>query len=260
MPSPTARPSCPIAGTYDDVNRLCLEVADETGWGFVNINLRPFYAEGSKTLAYEIAEALGWRSPDVIVGPIAIGRDVHAGRPRLRGARRRSGSSSAGPSASSAARRPAAPRSRPPSAGGTDVIAGPRARTRSSARWRSATRPTGATPSSSRATSGGSIEAIQDARHRRCDPRRRATRGHLPRDGRRRDAGRGRRRPATRRHPRRRRGRRAPHRQRPQDPGRARLSGCRRRRGAGPARPARPGPGHPAQPVAPSKRGSRAAS
>jgi threonine synthase len=63
----------PIDGTYDDVNRLCLEVADETGWGFVNINLRPFYAEGSKTLAYEIAEALGWRSPDVLVGPVASG-------------------------------------------------------------------------------------------------------------------------------------------------------------------------------------------
>lgn len=63
----------PIDGTYDDVNRLCLEVADETGWGFVNVNLRPFYAEGSKTLAYEIAESLGWRSPDVVVGPIASG-------------------------------------------------------------------------------------------------------------------------------------------------------------------------------------------
>ena len=63
----------PIAGTYDDVNRLCLEVADETGWGFVNINLRPFYAEGSKTLAYEIAEQLGWRSPDVVVAPVASG-------------------------------------------------------------------------------------------------------------------------------------------------------------------------------------------
>ena len=63
----------PIDGTYDDVNRLCLEIADETGWGFVNINLRPFYAEGSKTLAYEIAETLGWRSPDVVVAPVASG-------------------------------------------------------------------------------------------------------------------------------------------------------------------------------------------
>ena len=63
----------PIAGTYDDVNRLCLEIADETGWGFVNVNLRPFYAEGSKTLAFEIAEQLGWRTPDVVVAPIASG-------------------------------------------------------------------------------------------------------------------------------------------------------------------------------------------
>ncbi len=63
----------PIQGTYDDVNRLCLEIADERGWGFVNVNLRPFYAEGSKTLAYEIAETLGWRLPDVIVAPVASG-------------------------------------------------------------------------------------------------------------------------------------------------------------------------------------------
>jgi threonine synthase len=63
----------PIEGTYDQVNRLCLEIADETGWGFVNINLRPFYAEGSKTLAFEIAEGLGWRTPDVVVAPIASG-------------------------------------------------------------------------------------------------------------------------------------------------------------------------------------------
>lgn len=63
----------PIDGTYDDVNRLCLQVADETGWGFVNVNLRPFYAEGSKTLAFEIAEGLGWRTPDVVVAPIASG-------------------------------------------------------------------------------------------------------------------------------------------------------------------------------------------
>jgi threonine synthase len=63
----------PVEGTYDDVNRLCLELADETGWGFVNVNLRPFYAEGSKTLAFELAEQLGWRTPDVVVAPIASG-------------------------------------------------------------------------------------------------------------------------------------------------------------------------------------------
>ena len=63
----------PIDGTYDDVNRLCIEIADELPWGFVNVNLRPYYAEGSKTLAFEIAEGLGWQTPDVIVAPIASG-------------------------------------------------------------------------------------------------------------------------------------------------------------------------------------------
>src|SRR5262245_3382862 len=62
-----------VDGTYDGINRLGLEIADEEGWGFVNVNLRPFYAEGSKTLAFEIAEQLGWRLPDVVVGPIASG-------------------------------------------------------------------------------------------------------------------------------------------------------------------------------------------
>jgi threonine synthase len=62
-----------VRGTYDDVNRLCSEIAGKYGWGFVNVNLRPFYAEGSKTLAFEVAEGLGWRSPDVIVAPIASG-------------------------------------------------------------------------------------------------------------------------------------------------------------------------------------------
>ena len=63
----------PVDGTYDEVNRLSMEVADELGWGFVNVNLRPYYAEGSKTLAFEIAEQLGWRLPDVVVAPIASG-------------------------------------------------------------------------------------------------------------------------------------------------------------------------------------------
>ncbi len=63
----------PIEGTYDDVNRLCLELTDEENWAFVNVNLRPFYAEGSRTLAFEIAEGLGWRAPDVVVAPIASG-------------------------------------------------------------------------------------------------------------------------------------------------------------------------------------------
>jgi threonine synthase len=60
-----------VDGNYDDVNRLCSEVADLYPWAFVNINLRPYYSEGSKTLAFEVAEQLGWRLPDAVVVPIA---------------------------------------------------------------------------------------------------------------------------------------------------------------------------------------------
>ncbi len=62
-----------IDGNYDHVNRLCTLIADEYKWGFVNVNLRPYYAEGSKTVGYEIAEQLGWRLPDNIVCPMAGG-------------------------------------------------------------------------------------------------------------------------------------------------------------------------------------------
>ena len=62
-----------VEGTYDEVNRLCSEVADKYGWAFVNINIRPYYAEGSKTFGYEIAEQLGWRAPDHIIVPAAGG-------------------------------------------------------------------------------------------------------------------------------------------------------------------------------------------
>jgi len=62
-----------VQGNYDQVNRLCCEVANSHGWGFVNINLRPYYSEGSKTLGYEVAEQLGWQLPDHIVAPLASG-------------------------------------------------------------------------------------------------------------------------------------------------------------------------------------------
>jgi threonine synthase len=62
-----------VEGSYDDVNRLCTELAQERSWAFVNVNIRPYYAEGSKTLAYETAEQLGWRLPDAVVSPIASG-------------------------------------------------------------------------------------------------------------------------------------------------------------------------------------------
>jgi threonine synthase len=62
-----------VRGTYDDVNRLCTELSAERDWAFVNVNVRPYYAEGSKTLAYEIAEGLGFELPDRVVAPIASG-------------------------------------------------------------------------------------------------------------------------------------------------------------------------------------------
>lgn len=62
-----------VRGTYDDVNRLCTQIADRLGWGFANINLRSYYAEGAKTMGFEIAEQLGWRFPRHIVSPVAGG-------------------------------------------------------------------------------------------------------------------------------------------------------------------------------------------
>lgn len=62
-----------VDGSYDDVNRLCTELAADRNWAFVNINVRPYYAEGSRTLAYEVAEQLGWRAPDHCVVPMASG-------------------------------------------------------------------------------------------------------------------------------------------------------------------------------------------
>jgi threonine synthase len=62
-----------VEGNYDDVNRLCSEIAGEYPWAFVNINIRPYYAEGSKSLAFETAEQMGWRAPDQVVVPVASG-------------------------------------------------------------------------------------------------------------------------------------------------------------------------------------------
>jgi threonine synthase len=62
-----------VRGTYDDVNRLCTQLSETRGWAFLNVNLRPYYAEGSKTLAYETVEQLGWSLPDRVVCPIASG-------------------------------------------------------------------------------------------------------------------------------------------------------------------------------------------
>lgn len=75
-----------VEGTYDEVNRLCAEIADEYRWAFVNVNLRPYYAEGGKTLGFEVAEQLGWRAPDHIVVPVASGSllvKIHKGLQEL---------------------------------------------------------------------------------------------------------------------------------------------------------------------------------
>jgi threonine synthase len=71
-----------VEGTYDDVNRLCLEIGDEHRWGIANVNLRPYYSEGAKTLAYEVAEQLGWRAPDRVIVPVGSGNmfvKIHKG-------------------------------------------------------------------------------------------------------------------------------------------------------------------------------------
>lgn len=62
-----------VDGTYDDVNRLCAELAGRHPWAFVNLNVRPYYAEGSKTIGFEVVEQLGWRYPDAVVVPVASG-------------------------------------------------------------------------------------------------------------------------------------------------------------------------------------------
>ena len=75
-----------VRGNYDDVNRLCTEVAERHPWGFVNVNLRPFYGEGSKTFGYEIAEQLGWRAPAAVIVPMAGGSlitKIHKGLKEL---------------------------------------------------------------------------------------------------------------------------------------------------------------------------------
>ena len=75
-----------VNGSYDDVNRLCSELADSRQWAFVNINVRPYYAEGSRTLGFEIVEQLGWRKPEQCIAPMASGSlftKIHKGMQEL---------------------------------------------------------------------------------------------------------------------------------------------------------------------------------
>ena len=101
-----------VDGNYDDVNRLASEIAgEEEGWAFVNVNVRPYYAEGSKTLGYEIAEQLGWRLPDQVVIPVASGLAADQDRQGVPGADRPRPGRGQALQGSSAPRRPAARRS-----------------------------------------------------------------------------------------------------------------------------------------------------
>ena len=148
-----------VRGNYDDVNRLCTELSGEHDWAFVNINMRPYYAEGSKTLAFETAEQLGLELPDRVVAPIASGslftkiargfeEWIEVG---LLGASCRP---STAPRPPGARRWPA--RSRP-----ARTSAARSSRTRSPSHWRSATRPTVRTLELARRTDG-SIESVTD--------------------------------------------------------------------------------------------------
>ena len=147
-------------GTYDDCSRLSVELSFELDWAFVNVELRADYAEGSKTLAFEIAEQLGWELPDAVVAPIASGAmysKVHQGFGELlqlglvEGARPRIfGGQAEG----------CAPVAHAFADGGAKVK--PVGRTRSRARSRSAPRPTATSPSPPRSASGGSIYAIPE--------------------------------------------------------------------------------------------------
>ena len=150
-----------MRGNYDDVNRLCTQLAETRPWAFVNVNLRPYYAEGSKTLAYETVEQLGWELPDRVVCPIAsgslftkLGRGfqewldlglVEGEQPVFNGAQARG----LQPGRDRLRRR-------------LGRLQAAEARRRSPRAWRSATRPTGPTRSSRRAAPAAAIDSVTD--------------------------------------------------------------------------------------------------
>ena len=173
-----------VQGNYDEVNRLCIEVSGERpGWAFVNINVRPYYAEGSKTLAFETVEQLGWELPDRVVGADRLRLAVHEDRARVPGVHRRRAGERRHADDERRAGRGLLAGGQAYAAGTTS--AGRSSPTRSPSRWRSATRPTARTRSSSRgAPAAGSTPSptTRSARH----PAARRDDRHLHRDRRRR--------------------------------------------------------------------------
>ena len=162
-PASTGRRSSASHGTYDEVNRLCTQIAFKYGWGFVNVNLRPFYAEGSKTIGFEIAEDLGWRFPQHVVCPMAggslIGKihkafsELHARRPGRRAVTTQD------------VRRPGdrlQPDHRRVKTEPRAAQAGPQAEHDRQERWRSATRPTATSPRKLIRETGGWAEDVTD--------------------------------------------------------------------------------------------------
>ena len=138
-----------IDGNYDQVNRLCSQIAFRFGWGFVNVNLRPFYAEGSKTVGFEIAEDLGWRTPDHVVVPDGRRQPDRQDLQGVQGVRAASACSTGpSPPGSTAPRRPAATRSRRRSRPVRARSSRSAIRRRSPRASRSATRPTATSPRS----------------------------------------------------------------------------------------------------------------
>ena len=173
-----------VEGAYDEVNRLCLELTDELeGWAFLNVNLRPFYAEGSKTIAFEIAQQLGWRTPDVVVAPLASGSLYTK---LARGFRELSAVGlldDAAPALRRAASRKAVRPSRPPSAPVRTWCIPWSGRRPSCARWPSAHRRTVPTPSSWRARAAAPSCPCRTRtpwRPSACWPRRRASSPRRP--------------------------------------------------------------------------------
>ena len=179
-----------VDGPYDDVNRLCLELTDELeGWAVLNVNLRPYYAEGSKTIAFEIAQQLGWRTPDVVVAPLASGSlytKLAAGFGELvavglldEAPIRYVGGQAAG----------CAPIANAFEAGDGRRPPGRATGHASCARWPSARPPTAATAVRLARQSGGAILGVPDDATIAAIRLLAETRGHLHRDRRRRDAG-----------------------------------------------------------------------
>ena len=151
-----------VDGNYDDVNRLCMELASDRPWAFVNVNVRPYYSEGSKTLAYEVAEQLGWTPARPLRRPDRLRVALHQDQPRLpRPARDR---------AWSRARCRCSTARRPPGCGPVAAAfeAGPRlrrarcGRTPSPRAWPSATRPTASSPWTWRARPAARISSVTE--------------------------------------------------------------------------------------------------